>query len=127
MRNLFIIIMLFCVFITGCGNNTEKFDVQAISVSEVKTIIDNMKDNSNTVIIDVRTMEEYDIKHIDKAINIPLAEIDSINIDKNKKIIVYCQSGNRSRQAADRLIELGYMNVFDMGGINLWIYDFVSG
>lgn len=127
MRNLFIILILFCIFITGCGNDTENFIVQAISVSEVKTIIDNMKDNSNIVIIDVRTVEEYGIKHLDKAINIPLVEIDSINIDKNKKIIVYCQSGNRSRQAANRLIELGYENVFDMGGINLWVYDFVSG
>lgn len=126
MKKIFVILMFCCLLGTGCGSNDVVANIKVISASEVKNIIDNSKDYSDVVIIDVRTSQEYAVKHLKGAINIPLSEIESINISVDKKIILYCQSGNRSNQAANKLIDLGYKKVYDMGGINSWIYDFES-
>ena len=75
----------------------------------------------NSVLIDVRTAREYSGGHVPKSVNIPLHEIDSIASavpDKNTAVFVYCQSGVRSRQAADRLKEMGYTDVKNLGGIS---------
>ena len=81
-------------------------------------------------ILDVRTKEEFDEKHIEGAILIPNEEImnepPSQLPDKNAEILIYCRSGNRSRQAAEKLISMGYTNVKDFGGINDWSYDTVK-
>ena len=70
------------------------------------------------VIVDVRTIEEYNELHIVDSINIPVTEInDDIELDKNKIIFVYCKSGNRSKNAYDILTNLGY-TVHDLGGID---------
>ena len=74
--------------------------------------------DGNYIIVDVRTKEEYESSHIKDAINIPYDEIDeSTNLDKNVKILVYCQSGNRSKKAFVSLTNLGY-NAYNLGGIN---------
>ena len=52
-------------------------------------------------------------------------QIEKIDYKKSEKIIVYCASGNRSKQAAQKLIDMGYTNVYDMGGISNWKYDIV--
>lgn len=126
MRKTIIIIFICCLALTGCIN-AEKAEVNKISVAEVKEIIDNKEQYSDTIIIDVRTKEEYLLKHLKGAINIPLDAIENIDIDKDKKIILYCQSGNRSNQAGEILLKLGYKKVFDMGGTNSWIYEFSAG
>ena len=73
--------------------------------------------DGNYIIVDVRTKEEYESSHIRGAINIPYDEIDeSIELDKSKKILVYCQSGNRSKKAFVSLTNIGY-NVYNLGGI----------
>lgn len=83
-----------------------------------------MKDD--VIILDVRTNKEYESGHIEKAINIPLDEIDeNISLDKNKKILVYCQSGNRSKEASSKLYSLGY-DTYNFGGINSWPYEVVE-
>ena len=74
--------------------------------------------DGNYIIVDVRTKEEYETSHIKDAINIPYDEIDeTINLDKSKKILVYCQSGNRSKKAFVSLTNIGY-NVYNLGGID---------
>lgn len=97
-----------------------------ISVREVKDLVDNLDEEENVVIIDVRTVEEYKEGHIAGSINLPLDIISNIDVSKDKKIIVYCRSGRRSNLAAIELIGLGYENVYDMGGINDWPYDLVD-
>ena len=84
-------------------------------------------ENSKIVLIDVRTKSEYDSGHISGSILIPHDEIaekikDAVP-DKDTPIIVYCRSGNRSKTASDTLIELGYSQIFDMGGIVDWPYE----
>lgn len=110
---VFICLLLLC----GCGNNEEK-----VEVAKVKNITcTDVNGIENAVIIDVRTAEEYDTDHIENAINISSTVIkynikDQVS-DFETPIIVYCQSGRRSAESADILVNLGYKNVYDMGSI----------
>ena len=107
----------------GIGASSDK-SFMTISSEEAKKIIDN---EENYIILDVRTEEEYKEGHIPDAINIPNEEIsiETTNnlTDKDQLILVYCRSGNRSKEASKKLVELGYTNVYDFGGINDWKYD----
>lgn len=77
--------------------------------------LDEVLNNGNYVILDVRTEEEFNTGHIKDSLNIPYDEIDeNINLDKNKVILVYCRSGVRSKKAYSSLKSLGY-KVIDMG------------
>lgn len=101
------VLVLITILLTGCSNG--KADS-----SELNSIMAD----GNYIIVDVRTKEEYEELHIKDAINIPLDEInDSISLDKTKKILVYCKSGNRSEKAFASLLNLGY-DVYNLGGIN---------
>jgi len=95
-----------------------------ITASEVKSMIDN---GDPLVLVDVRTEDEYAQRHIEGALLIPHGEIEERAgdelPDKDALVIVYCRSGGRSESAARKLIDLGYANVLDMGGILEWAYD----
>lgn len=88
-------------------------------------------DKGGVTILDVRTAEEYAEGHIEGALNLPNEEIGEKEPeqleDKDAEILIYCRSGNRSRQAAEKLIAMGYTRVYDFGGINDWPYDVVAG
>ena len=92
--------------------------------------IEIMKKEKNYVIVDVRTTEEYNEGHIKNAISIPNENIGIGEIaelpNKSQLILVYCRSGNRSRQASEKLVKLGYTNVIDFGGINSWTGEIVK-
>ncbi|MEG0751750.1 MAG: rhodanese-like domain-containing protein [Oscillospiraceae bacterium] len=81
-------------------------------------------------LVDVRTNEEFAEGHIEGAINIPNEDIaDSAPAalpETDSLILVYCRSGKRSRQAAEKLVALGYSEVYDFGGINSWSYGVVT-
>lgn len=127
MKKLIVLMLISCFVVTGCGKVANK-EVQDITVAEVKEIVDNKKKYPDTVIIDVRTEKEFLLKHIKGSILIPLDEIETIDIPKDKKIILYCQSGNRSGKAGLILLEMGYKDVYNMiGGTNYWIYEFSAG
>ena len=76
--------------------------------------------DNNTVLIDVRTKDEFKSGHLEKAINIPYTEIEeqikSITKDNHKNIVVYCRSGRRSGIAQKTLMQMGYKNVVNGGG-----------
>ena len=95
-----------------------------ISAQEAKEIMDTEKDY---VILDVRTQEEYDEKHIPDAVLIPDYEIkekaEELLKDKDQLILVYCRSGRRSKLAAEELVSLGYTNIKEFGGIINWPYE----
>jgi len=101
---------------------TEEIDseVNNISVEEVYEIINN---DQGYLILDVRTIDEFNKGHIKGAVLIPISELGSrLNeLPKNKPIITYCHSGIRSRNAANILVENGFKYVYDMGGILEWI------
>ena len=95
-----------------------------ITTEEAKQIMDTEEDY---VILDVRTQEEYDEGHIPGAILIPNtemeAQVEEILTDKAQLILVYCRSGRRSKLAAEALVELGYTNIKEFGGIIDWPYE----
>jgi phage shock protein E len=96
---------------------------KSISASELKELIDK-KDNGY-ILIDVRSEEEYDSGHIPTSVNIPHTKIqeETAKILKDKLIIVYCKVGGRAGIAENKLIELGYQNVINFGGIDSWNYE----
>ena len=80
-----------------------------------------MKEDSGYILLDVRRTDEFEEGHIPGAINIPNESIGTEEIAqlpyKNQTIYVYCRSGNRSKQASQKLVDLGYTNVIEFGGI----------
>jgi len=89
-----------------------------------------MDSGDEIIILDVRTKEEYDAGHIKGAILVPnesiIDEQPELLPDLDAEILVYCRSGNRSAQAAKKLLAIGYTNVVDFGGIIDWPYDVVK-
>lgn len=127
--------LLSLVMLTACGdddsgNNSssayEKAEYIQITQAEAKAIIDS---DEPYIILDVRTEEEFNSGHIEGAILIPhydIAERAQAELpDKDMTILVYCRSGNRSKQASEVLASLGYTNVKEFGGINSWAYGIV--
>ncbi|MCL2539148.1 MAG: rhodanese-like domain-containing protein [Oscillospiraceae bacterium] len=90
-----------------------------------------MGENPGAVILDVRTEEEFEREHIPLAVVIPVDELsaraeDELG-DKEAVILVYCRSGARSARAAAMLAGMGYVDVFDFGGILDWPYETIAG
>ena len=123
--------MAFSLF--GCG--MQKLDGDGmvrgpfyaqISQDEAKLM---MKDDDGHVIVDVRRADEYAKGHIPGAILIPNEEIGTEQPeelpDKNQIILVYCRTGRRSKEAAQKLADMGYVNVYEFGGIEDWTGDIV--
>ena len=95
---------------------------EQISPQEAK---ERMDKETDVIILDVRTQEEYDSRHIKNAVCLPNEDIlrePDILPDKGRQILVYCRSGNRSKQAAQKLADMGYENVLEFGGILDWPY-----
>ena len=86
-----------------------------------------MDTESDYIILDTRTDEEFAQSHIPNAILIPHYEIpqraEKELPNKDQLILVYCRSGNRSKQASQALADLGYTNVKEFGGIIDWEYE----
>ena len=80
--------------------------------------------SDDVLILDVRTQEEFDDGHILYAVLLPYDEIgekaESVIPDKNRTILVYCRSGRRSETAARELVNMGYSEVYDFGGVIDW-------
>ena len=116
-----LIVLFLCILLTGCQTSIQ---YKQISSSEALELIENETDY---IILDVRTCDEYNSGHIKGAICVPNETINETNNyvfeqlpDKNQMILVYCRSGNRSKQASEKLADLGYTNIIEFGGINEW-------
>ena len=98
-----------------------------LSPEEAKAIMDT---ESDSIILDVRTAEEYAAGHIPNTINLDHesieADAETLLPDKDALILVYCRSGRRSKIAAEALVELGYTDVREFGGIIDWPYEVVK-
>ena len=120
--------LLSLLLLAGCAAPVDsEASYQQVSMDEAIAI---MESESDYIILDVRTTEEFADKHIPDAINIPNETIGTEDIpelpDKDQLILVYCRSGNRSKQASDKLANLGYTNIVEFGGINDWPGETVS-
>lgn len=126
MKKVLPILLILLLLLSSCSASDDNLGYEQISMEDAKVIMDEEK---GYIILDVRTPDEFAEKHIPNAINIPNETIGTEEIaelpDKEQKILVYCRSGNRSKQAAEKLVQLGYTNVVEIGGINDWTGEIV--
>ena len=126
MKRILVPVLLLMMFLAACGQTTGEREAvyMNITATEAKEIMDS---ETGYVILDVRTEEEYAEGHVPGAILIPDYEIEARAEeelpDKNQMLLVYCRSGRRSKLAAEALVELGYTNIYEFGGIIDWPYD----
>ena len=127
MKRIIPILMTLLLF-SGCATQSAEKTYRQITMEEAITM---MEEETEYIILDVRTAEEYSEKHIPGAINIANESIGTEDIpelpDKDQLILVYCRSGNRSKQASEKLVKLGYTNIIEIGGINSWPGETVAG
>jgi rhodanese-related sulfurtransferase len=107
---------------TGCAASQKQENTyRQISMEEAVVMMEN---ESGYVILDVRRPDEYAAGHIPGAINVANETIGTAEIpelpNKDQLILVYCRSGRRSKEAAEKLVKLGYTNIVEFGGILDW-------
>ena len=122
-----ILLFLAAMLFTACGQanpNSQEAVYMNITAQEAKQIMDS---EEGYVILDTRTQAEFDEGHITGAIVISHDEIEEkaeqLLPDKDQLLLVYCRSGRRSKLAAEALVELGYTNIKEFGGIIDWPYE----
>ena len=107
-------LIVICLMLTACGSKYE-----TIATNEALELIDK-----GAIVIDVRSLDEYNEGHIKGAINIPVDEIESITYDKDKTLILYCATGVRSAKASNMLADMGYTSLYNLdGGLLNWGSD----
>ena len=114
-------IILSALLLAACTAPENSQGYKQITMSEA---VKMMEEEKNYIILDVRRADEYAEGHIPGAINFPNEEIGTAEIaelpNKSQLILVYCRSGRRSKEAAEKLVKLGYTNIVEFGGILDW-------
>ena len=117
-------LLLVILLLAGCADTTggeNDATYRQITMSEA---VEMMASESDYIILDVRRPDEFSAGHIPNAVNIPNESIGADEIDelpdKDRLILVYCRSGNRSKQASEKLVRLGYTNIVEFGGMLYW-------
>ncbi len=117
----YIAMIVALLLLTGCAAAPAEASYRQIGMDEAVTM---MAEEENYIILDVRRADEFAAGHIPGAINIANESIGTDEIpelpDKDQLILVYCRSGNRSKQASQKLVKLGYTNIVEFGGILDW-------
>lgn len=122
------VLLVLALVLTGVTNFAPKTTgYRQVTTEEAVNI---MQTEENYVILDVRTAQEFASGHIPGAALLPNETIGTEDLpllpDKDQLILVYCRSGNRSKQAAEKLAQLGYTNIVEFGGINSWTGEIVT-
>ena len=135
MKKYIITTIIIAVLLGGCGQIEEQVmdgdgmvnSYNQISQEEAKSM---MEYTDGHVIVDVRRQDEYDEGHIPGAICIPNENIGDMQPeelpDLNQVILVYCRSGRRSKEASQKLFDMGYTRVYEFGGIIDWTGEVVK-
>lgn len=125
------VMLAFMLFLSGCSPAGEEI-VQLGGTIMWKQInmeeaMELMKTGENYIILDVRRADEFASGHIPGAVNLANevigeddAAVEAVLPDRDQLILVYCRSGNRSKQASQKLADMGYTNVVEFGGIQDW-------
>lgn len=125
------IICIAAVLLAGCaagqdGTTPAEPGYKKITALEAKEVMDS----EDVIILDVRSRDEYEKEHIQNAVSLPSTEIESLAEemlpDKNTTILIYCKTGKKSAEAAEKLVKMGYTRVYDFGGIEDWPYQTVK-
>ena len=142
MKKCFYVAIVLAMLLSGCGKNEQASNGSDLPVSDSESIVQGyhqisqeeakkmMTVNDDHIIVDVRRQDEYDEGHIPGAVCIPNESIADTKPDglpdPDRVILVYCKSGRRSKEAAQKLYDLGYKNVYEFGGIIDWSGDIVK-
>ena len=127
MRRMILPLLMILLLLAGCGQKPDGDGMIGkttyIQIDQEKAK-DMMAVDDGHIIVDVRRQDEYDAGHIPGAVLIPNESISTDPPeqlpDKDQVILIYCRSGNRSKQAAQKLADMGYTNIYEFGGINTW-------
>ena len=123
----FLPLVLSIFLLAGCASAPKEASFRQIDMQEAVKLMETEKDY---IILDVRTPEEFREGHIPGAVNVPNESIGAGEIPelprKDQLILVYCRSGNRSKQASKKLAQAGYTNITEFGGIRDWPGEIVS-
>lgn len=136
MKMKWLIMPVIFSLLAGCGaaeNMTgDRQEIEAdegeyvqITQEEAKT----MMGGQDVIVVDVRTQEEYEKGHIEGAVLVPnetITDVPPEELPEDATLLIYCRSGNRSRQAAQKLAAMGYEHVYEFGGINDWPYEIIT-
>ena len=133
MKRILLLLLLILFVLTGCAQKLDGDDMVGkttyIQIDQEKAK-EMMKVNDGHVVVDVRRADEYASGHIPGAILIPNESITTEKPeqlpDKDQIILIYCRSGNRSKQATQKLADMGYTNIYEFGGINTWTGEVVT-
>lgn len=123
MRKILAALFSLVILLSGCsgGNEQSSASYTQITQEEARVMMDK---NDGHIIVDVRRQDEYDTGHIPDAVLIPnesIADKQPEELpDLDQIILVYCRSGRRSKEAAQKLADMGYTNVYEFGGIIDW-------
>ena len=124
-----ILVFLFSVFVLTAFSVVALADSSYVQIDQ-ETAKQMMEKDDGHIIVDVRRQEEYDEGHIPGAILIPNETIISEKPDElsdpDQTILIYCRSGRRSKEAAQKLADMGYTNIYEFGGIIDWTGNIVS-
>ena len=139
-RPLIMLMMSALAVLTACGRPFQVMDRDGMVRNSYQRITQEeaarmMEEEDSYIILDVRTREEFESGHIPGAVCLPNEDIDldrpedltEVLPDRGQIILVYCRSGNRSRQASQKLADSGYTSVYEFGGINDWTGEVVTG
>lgn len=149
MRKCLLMTIAVIFLFVGCAQNQEAASDGAMGVSSVESELSSneeqgsgyqqisqeeamkmMEEEDDYLILDVRTPEEFAEGHIPDAVNIPNetigSDVSDVLKDKDQILLIYCRSGNRSKQASSKLAMLGYTNIYEFGGINTWPGEIVT-
>lgn len=123
MKHISIFLFVFILSFISC-NETLKSQSKVVSPEEMQALLQL----DNVQLVDVRTPEEYKSGHILNAQNIdflsPTFNEDIKKLDKEKPVVLYCRSGGRSAKCSKKLIEAGFVKVYDLdGGISRWKHE----
>ena len=119
-------IIFVALLLTACGQKTTE-NQEAVYMNITAEQAKQMMDSGDVIVLDVREQSEFDAGHIKDAVLLPVGTINeksaaAVIPSKDSTVLVYCRSGNRSKTASEKLVKLGYKNIYEIGGINSWKY-----
>jgi len=132
---IFVLLIIISLLMISCSTANNKNAEDSDDAGKVLMITpekakENLEENEAIVLLDVRSVTEYEAEHIKGAVLLPLDEIaekaNEVIPDQKQVYYVYCRSGNRSATAAQLLVDMGYEKIYDLGGIIDWPYDTVK-
>lgn len=127
-KNIFAAVIAAVLTLAGCRGQIMDGDGMVNSYKQISQseAHDMMSRDDGHIVVDVRRRDEYDSGHIEGAILIPNETISDTPPkelpDKDQIILIYCRTGRRSKEAAQKLFDMGYTNIYEFGGIVDWIY-----